>query len=353
MGHEFNATSGICSSTSQCVSRRGRSLFPAVPTYSYLCEAQPNGFLCADCRTMILCVRGQAFARRCSKGRSCDIREDFGGGVCYPDKPRACTCEKPNVFHRDYYDVQKFFYCKDAGANPTYYRCPDGMVYDEGIAQCRNHFGLPVCTQPGTFANPNNCAEYYSCTALRHGWLQRVFLCKNGTLFSETNMRCEDPCTWQFTCQEEGRFSDPQDRRRYFECFKEMGQMKRVRQQCPAGYMWNPKEAARECVEDTGDISYDNFTTCIVEEVRCRGEDHITYPVTTIIPETTPTAEASTIPEDITEVEPTTVPSTNVCDREPCFIGVNCTPNAISPFYTCGPCPAGYSGDGVLCEDLE
>lgn len=75
--------------------------------------------------------------------------------------------------------------------------------------------------------------------------------------------------------------------------------------------MWNPKEAARECVEDTGDISYDNFTTCIVEEVRCRGEDHITYPVTTIIPETTPTAEASTIPEDITEVEPTTVPSTS------------------------------------------
>ncbi|KAI8516137.1 hypothetical protein Bbelb_069500, partial [Branchiostoma belcheri] len=39
-------------------------------------------------------------------------------------------------------------------------------------------------------------------------------------------------------------------------------------------------------------------------------------------------------------------------DREPCFEGVTCQ-NIDSATFRCGPCPAGLSGDGVTCEDID
>ena len=36
----------------------------------------------------------------------------------------------------------------------------------------------------------------------------------------------------------------------------------------------------------------------------------------------------------------------------PCFLGVNCTdhpPPANITGFDCGPCPSGYSGDGIVC----
>ncbi|XP_078655610.1 uncharacterized protein LOC144902206 [Branchiostoma floridae x Branchiostoma belcheri] len=39
-------------------------------------------------------------------------------------------------------------------------------------------------------------------------------------------------------------------------------------------------------------------------------------------------------------------------DREPCFEGVTCQ-NIDSATFRCGPCPAGLSGDGVTCVDID
>lgn len=41
------------------------------------------------------------------------------------------------------------------------------------------------------------------------------------------------------------------------------------------------------------------------------------------------------------------------CLQNPCFSGVACTFTSIAPFYTCGPCPAGYTGDGETCVGLQ
>ncbi|XP_068728477.1 mucin-like protein isoform X2 [Montipora capricornis] len=48
----------------------------------------------------------------------------------------------------------------------------------------------------------------------------------------------------------------------------------------------------------------------------------------------------------------------DACDEnfQPCFPGVSCIdspPPANASGYTCGPCPRGYSGDGVECSDID
>lgn len=39
------------------------------------------------------------------------------------------------------------------------------------------------------------------------------------------------------------------------------------------------------------------------------------------------------------------------CDSNPCFRGVRCT-NTRDGFQ-CGPCPEGYTGNGVTCSDVD
>lgn len=35
------------------------------------------------------------------------------------------------------------------------------------------------------------------------------------------------------------------------------------------------------------------------------------------------------------------------------FIGIQCVPSGESPFYTCLGCPAGSSGNGTYCRDID
>ena len=39
------------------------------------------------------------------------------------------------------------------------------------------------------------------------------------------------------------------------------------------------------------------------------------------------------------------------CSSNPCFAGVSCRDTASG--FQCGPCPAGYTGDGVNCRDIN
>ncbi|XP_042885175.1 cartilage oligomeric matrix protein-like [Penaeus japonicus] len=479
-GFAYDATSRTCSGEIECHSRSSRSVTTAYHLYSYLCEGQPDAFVCADCRTMVMCVKGQAFVRQCTSGKACYVSATFGGGVCYPGLPAECTCQKADVFVRDMYDPQKFFSCSATGAVPDNHVCPDGMVFDESTVRCRNQASVPACSRPGTFANLDNCAEYYSCMPLKHGWLQRLFMCSNGTLYNEVSGACEDPCASQMVCYEEGRFPDPHDRRNYYECLTIGNRIHRMRYQCPHGYVWKVADSGNggSCVEDSGLTLHDYSTRCSIPSGMCpdgtdlcvtnNGGCNANADCTTSGTVVTCTCKAGYTGDGMTCTDideclvnnggcdgnancqnvpggrvckcragftgdglacsdvdeclvsnggcdtnaqcsntvgsrdckclagftgdglvckdvdeclvgnggchakaqcTNTVGSRNcsclpgyigdgfgcagACELQPCFAGVTCTFSQVAPFYTCGPCPAGFSGNGITCENLE
>ncbi|XP_042888974.1 cartilage oligomeric matrix protein-like isoform X2 [Penaeus japonicus] len=314
-GFVYNATTMTCTATS-CGGRHERSVTNDYHKLSHWCEGEPDTFLCANCKTLVVCVKGQAFVRHCIEDNYCSLKTKFGGAVCYPNEPTECTCVKPNEFRADPYDPQRFFSCKDVGSKPESYKCPDGQKFNETTAQCGNQLGFPACKKSGKFANVNNCGQYYSCIPLRQGWLQKFFMCNGNQLFNEKTKKCEDPCSFMFVCQKEGRFPDPIGMQYYYECFLESGKMTRLRYQCPDGYMWSEESSGTgKCVEAVGEYLDYPFTHC-------------------------------NIPDDL-------CPDSDPCLQNPCFSGVACTFSTVAPFYTCGACPAGYTGDGKACHALK
>lgn len=223
---------------------------------------------------MVQCVKGQAFIRHCIEDHYCSERPQFGGAVCYPDEPAACTCEKANSFRVDPYDPQRFFSCQNVGSQPVVYKCPDGMEFDVATAQCKAAGTLPPCTQSGVFANPKNCSEYYSCISLRSGWLQKSFLCSNNLMYNDKTQKCEDPCNYQFVCKQEGRYPDLLNKRNYFECYMFAGKLKQMRYQCPEGYMWEiDAPGVGKCVDHQGQEDDDTgFSKCLVPDDFCTSQ---------------------------------------------------------------------------------
>nr|APQ31263.1 peritrophin-like protein 1 [Penaeus vannamei] len=254
-------------------SRGERSVTTDYHDYSKLCESQPNKFICVNCKTMVQCVKGQAFTRHCIENHYCSMKPEFGGGVCYPDEPKACKCEKANSFRVDPYDPQRFFSCKNLVTPPVNYKCPDGMVFDEASAQCQTGNGLPQCTEAGTFANPANCSVYYSCIGLRHGWLQKSFQCNSGLMYNKEKGVCEDPCLYQFVCKQEGRYPDLLNQQNYFECYMLGGKLRQLRYSCPEGYRWDEISAGvGQCVEDHDkNASKGAFFGCDIPDGFCPG----------------------------------------------------------------------------------
>nr|XP_027234002.1 cartilage oligomeric matrix protein-like isoform X7 [Penaeus vannamei] len=358
-GFVYNATSKTCSGDVECRSRSERSVTNAYPKYSYLCEGQPDDFVCADCRTMVMCVKGQAFARQCISGRSCSIKATFGGAVCYPGSPAECTCQSGDSFVRDLYDPQKFFSCSATGGVPENHVCPDGMVFDETLVQCRNQASLPACGRPGVFANLDDCSEYYSCISLQYGWLQRLFMCPNGTLFNEVTGACEDPCKRTMVCYVEGRFPDPLDRRSYYECLIIGGLMKRARYQCPHGYVWKANDTGDggACVEDHEMSLHDYFTRCSIPQGMC--PDETTDPCLANNGGCNANADCLTVNGAVSctcragySGDGYTCTDVNECAvaNGGCSASASCK-NSVGS-YQCS-CLAGYTGDGFTCSDVD
>ncbi|XP_027233998.2 cartilage oligomeric matrix protein isoform X3 [Penaeus vannamei] len=358
-GFVYNATSKTCSGDMECRSRSERSVTNAYPKYSYLCEGQPDDFVCADCRTMVMCVKGQAFARQCISGRSCSIKATFGGAVCYPGSPAECTCQSGDSFVRDLYDPQKFFSCSATGGVPENHVCPDGMVFDETLVQCRNQASLPACGRPGVFANLDDCSEYYSCISLQYGWLQRLFMCPNGTLFNEVTGACEDPCKRTMVCYVEGRFPDPLDRRSYYECLIIGGLMKRARYQCPHGYVWKANDTGDggACVEDHEMSLHDYFTRCSIPQGMC--PDETTDPCLANNGGCNANADCLTVNGAVSctcragySGDGYTCTDVNECAvaNGGCSASASCK-NSVGS-YQCS-CLAGYTGDGFTCSDVD
>ncbi|ROT63650.1 thrombospondin [Penaeus vannamei] len=323
-GFVYNATARTCSGDVRCKSRRSRSPPIASHKHSHLCEFKPDSFQCADCKNLVMCIKGQAFIRRCTSGAFCDKRERFGGAVCYPGRPQECTCEKPHSLRQDLYDPQRFFSCESAGSKPEGYRCQDNMIFDEALGLCRNKESTLSCTEAGLFAIPKSCSDYFSCIPLRHGWVQRFYMCTNNRYFSQKSEACKDPCSGNFVCTIPGYFGDPFDTRRFFVCFDDPLRIIKIHYQCPTGHVWNSNftRGAEQCVPDTEGRSQ---APCFVPIDSC---------------------------PDVYMFEETgrSMLSTGACDQEPCFPGVSCNPAVEAPFYSCDPCPPGAEGDGVLCK---
>ncbi|XP_071529461.1 uncharacterized protein [Panulirus ornatus] len=233
-----------------CQPRSARALV-ADPKLDFVCEGSTSEFVCADCKTLVNCVNGTAYPEPCGSGDLCALKDlDFGGGVCYPSHPPECTCEKPNQFKVDLYNVGRFFFCEHEASEPTFYDCPEDHVFDSTMSQCRNYAGLPECTRIGVFANTSNCTEYYTCIFTTTGWLQKSFSCNNetqtGFMYNEESGRCEDPCSWDtgtFSCSSEGRFPNLLNCHSYYECINDLTKETGFRQilhECPEGHEWDP-----------------------------------------------------------------------------------------------------------------
>ncbi|XP_047500980.1 uncharacterized protein LOC125047006 isoform X1 [Penaeus chinensis] len=271
-GFTYDTTTRTCTDK-LCPARSKRGVTPDNHPFSRLCMNRPDGFLCANCKTMIVCVKGQAFTRRCIDNFFCSEMPQFGGGVCYPGEPVECTCVKANNFMVDLYDPQRFYSCRDVGSKPIAYKCPDGMVFDESDRECRFAHDLPSCTVPGSFAKPSNCSEYYTCIAVKYGWVQKPFTCSAGTAFNSVSGICQNPCDYQHVCLQEGRYADLFNKRNYSECYMLDGKLKQMRYQCPEKYRWEVlSPGVGRCIEDDGkDRSSSDvpFSECIIPNGIC------------------------------------------------------------------------------------
>ncbi|CAL4065159.1 unnamed protein product, partial [Meganyctiphanes norvegica] len=258
-GRAFHPTMKKCvdlEKVAGCKPRAPKAL-QSDPKLKHICEGVDGDFVCGDCVTLVNCIDGTAYPEPCEHDTMCAIKNTFAGGVCYPQEPLECTCEKPNVFHKDYYSISKFFFCETEGSKPQVHACPEGMRFDDEKRQCANINGLPACNTIGVFANEKDCTEYYTCIFATDGWVQKPFSCSNETsdhlMYNEVSGQCEDPCDWkaeEFTCSSEGRFSDPTDCSKYYECISDpavtageevpgVPEFISTHHECPEDYVWN------------------------------------------------------------------------------------------------------------------
>ncbi|XP_042221598.1 uncharacterized protein LOC121866066 [Homarus americanus] len=286
-GRAYHPTLRKCVSLQKvhtCKPRSARALV-SDPKLDFVCEGASSEFVCADCKTLVNCVNGTAYPEPCGSGDLCAFKEpEFGGGVCYPGQPLECTCDQPNQFKVDNYDDARFFFCSNEGSDPQIYQCPDDQVFDTTMSQCTNYAGLPECTNVGVFANVNNCTQYYTCIFTINGWVQKPFSCDNATqegfMYNEASGKCEDPCSWEtgrFTCSKEGRFPDPLNCNRYYECVADSTHTSGLRQdlhECPEGYEWDPSARSEygHCVlEGTSKskCSPVRYNKCTISQDQC------------------------------------------------------------------------------------
>lgn len=66
-----------------------------------------------------------------------------------------------------------------------------------------------------------------------------------------------------------------------------------------------------------------------------------------------PLSFQSPTPNTLIPVVPAASPTPPVrrCDSNPCFRGVRCTDTRDG--FQCGPCPEGYTGNGIACSDVD
>jgi len=93
------------------------------------------------------------------------IYDDYQGTCTWPESAQRQGCEKEN---------------RKKEKLPDGFSCPDGEVLGNN--------GRPL-PHP-TFPHPDDCQKFYIC---RNGIQPQLGSCPPGTVYSETNLKCEDP----------------------------------------------------------------------------------------------------------------------------------------------------------------
>ncbi|XP_064078618.1 uncharacterized protein LOC135196093 [Macrobrachium nipponense] len=249
----------------------------AVRATGDLCRELWNGFYCANCKTLVHCIEGEAQVETCSEGDTCLKTPDFGGAVCQPVMRENCACSGDNKFHADAYDPRAFFFCRDELSEPEMHQCSIDKEFDALKQQCVSRDGLPECVVPGIFSDYRNCSQYYSCIVVQDGWVKRSYSCKKGTMYNEDTGLCEDPCSWpseKFTCKAEGRFPDPLSCKNYYECVSlpDGSTLRQYHKQCPHGYAWkhDAQSGRGRCVgQAEASCSPVKLGRCVLTELKC------------------------------------------------------------------------------------
>lgn len=212
------------------------------PEYNHICEKK-SGFYCGDCNTLVNCVEKKAIVESCAPKQFCRYKDSFSGAaVCYPEYFPKCSCSDTNVFQNDPYNVKAFFFCDGYGI-PSYYKCPEEMIYDKYLEMCVHPEGLPQCTRAGVFPHEDDCRRYYTCIPAYTGWVQKLFFCPFRKMYNERNSQCENPCNWVqtlFKCKKEGRFPDRTNCQAFYECIKITSEkdFRMIKRKCPKGFHW-------------------------------------------------------------------------------------------------------------------
>lgn len=295
--------------------------------------------MCGDCKSVINCVNQQAFfSESCAEGFTCQTPESFfGAAACYPKEQDAstCKCNSSSSFTVDPYTQQNgFIYCPEVDSDPIIHRCPEDLIFIDETTGCISNNGNPLCTKLGTFANPENCENYYTCIQTAKGWVQNPFTCDEGKMFNEEMKECSDPCEWptpNFTCLGEGRFADPRDCRNYNTCV--MNPVNRTEyllstRACPLDYVWDPstKNGKGHCVHPSQypsckpvEMSKCNLTRCDAENTTIETEagassSEATTVTTTILPANS--SEATTTEAAVTETEVESTSTEAIAERD-------------------------------------
>ncbi|XP_063860358.1 spore coat protein SP96-like [Scylla paramamosain] len=288
---------------------------------------EENTFKCLNCKVLAVCVNNIAYPHECDVGYTCEIREDFGGAVCYPvgvDTFTNCTCSGRSELLPDPYDQSAFLKCSPGEKIPTVYSCQEDTLFDEITGTCEypeDHFD---CPSYGIFANPDDCSKYFRCIPVENKLMAFSEYCDCGLSFNDITGQCEDACAFQkqeFVCEKEGRFADPYDCEHYYLC-RDMTTvggtgLAQVRLKCP---------------EDS------IFTATTENYGYCESTIH-SNPVCNVIP-----VPSCPVPEGRNCSHPTPTP------------GGECIVSA--PFCLCNAsdgnqyCEDGYEGNGQTCQPL-
>lgn len=224
-----------------------RSNAVVYPDLQKLCTNFTNKFICADCKTLVICIDSDPHPVPCQDGNSCTMnKEGFNGGaVCHPKGPHECDCNEEDSLKIDLFDPTKYLNCTSESSDPVIHSCPEGSLFNNETQTCGALTNSCSKTGRGTFTADNNCSDYFTCILSSNGWIQKWFTCPGNKMFNQDSKKCEDPCEWSygnFTCKKAGRFHNPSNCKMYIDCIKDpldSEKFIKIEGVCPDGYEWN------------------------------------------------------------------------------------------------------------------
>lgn len=144
-------------------------------------------------------------------------------------------------FFPDIKNCSQYYFCHGKAANYELYACPPNYVYDQKEPHCKGTENI-ICAEI-------NCSEhidefvvyerdpsvYVYCTTDSIGAIMyRILKCqKPGEVFVESERKC------RFGCVADGRFADPEDVNKFYECGTYCN-FKKSLKSCPPGLFYNP-----------------------------------------------------------------------------------------------------------------